>query len=237
MSDIVYAYWFGQADADGVVRLGHGDGRAVRAGETLTVDGDPMLCEWGLHASRQVLDALRDGDGPMFACVRLSGQIVEGDDKLAGTARETVWLGDVSATLHRFACDVAERALRAERDAGREPDPRLWAAITVKRRWLAGEATAAALAMARPAAAWIVEDGQAVVAGYAAQAAARAAMWAADAAADAAAWAAAAALAVKVAAWTDAWDAAWPQERAWQEAHVRELLREAGVPIWEEAAR
>ena len=35
-----YYYWhFCPVDADGVPRLAHGDGREVRVGETLTVDG------------------------------------------------------------------------------------------------------------------------------------------------------------------------------------------------------
>jgi hypothetical protein len=54
--------------------------------------------------------------------------------------------------LHEFACVCAERALTREREAGREPDPRTWAAITVKRRWLCGEATDVELAAARDAA-------------------------------------------------------------------------------------
>ena len=233
MSDPVYAYWFGRADADGVVWLGHGDGRAVRVGETLTVDGDPVLCEHGLHASRRVLDALEYGRGSILACVRLSGQIVEGDDKLAGTARETVWLGDVSATLHRFACDVAERALQAERAAGREPDPRSWAAIATKRRWLAGEATDAALDEATWAAR---EAAKAAAASNTAMASsvARAAAEAAEAAWSAA-WSATATEVARTAAWACAAKspqrAAGDQERAWQEAHVRALLRADGVPV------
>ena len=202
MSNPVCAYWFGSADADGVVRLGYDDGREVRTGETLTVDGDPVLCEHGLHASRSVLDALAYGHGSVLACVRLSGTITEGDDKLAATMRETMWMGDVSATLHRFACEVAERALRAQQAAGREPDPRSWNVIAVKRRWLAGKATDADLAQTDKAA------------------------WAATWDAEAAAW---------TVAWGAAAGAAGDQERAWQEAHLCELLRADGVPVWEEA--
>ena len=55
--------------------------------------------------------------------------------------------------LHEFACWCAVQALLREREAGREPDPRSWAAIEVKRQWLRGEATNSELAAAR-AAAW-----------------------------------------------------------------------------------
>ena len=250
----IEGYWFGHVDADGVVRLGFRDGRVVRAGETLRVTGIPVLCEHGLHASRQVLDALRYALGPILACVRLSGTITEGDDKLAATARETVWLGDVSAILHRFACDVAERALLAERAAGREPDPRSWAAITVKKRWLNGEASDAELSEACDAAwdaAWDAENSAWGVAAWAAKNAAWAAAWAAENAAWAAARATAEAVAraAENAAWDAAWTAvgtaagaaaargdAWHQECAWQKAHACELLREAGVPMWKEEA-
>jgi len=43
--------------------------------------------------------------------------------------------------LHNFSCDCAERALLRERNAGREPDPRSWKAIRIKRRWIKGEIT------------------------------------------------------------------------------------------------
>lgn len=54
------------------------------------------------------------------------------------------WLAWLAGALHRrglierrplvlIACDCAERALRREREAGREPDPRLWRALEVAR--------------------------------------------------------------------------------------------------------
>jgi hypothetical protein len=52
-----------------------------------------------------------------------------------------------------FAYDCAERALTRERDAGRDPDERSWAAVDVARRHALGMATDAELAAAR-AAAW-----------------------------------------------------------------------------------
>jgi hypothetical protein len=58
--------------------------------------------------------------------------------------------------LHLLACRYAERALKREREAGREPDARSWEALRVKRQWVAGRATdeelKAAWAAAREAA-------------------------------------------------------------------------------------
>jgi hypothetical protein len=38
--------------------------------------------------------------------------------------------------LHEFSIQLAEKLLGDERKTGREPDPRLWDALTAKRRWL-----------------------------------------------------------------------------------------------------
>jgi hypothetical protein len=110
--------------------------------------------------------------------------------------------------LGELACVFAERALLREREHGREPDARSWAALAVKRRWLRGEATDSELAAAwaaADAAAWAAAD----PAWAAANAAAKAARNVADAAADAADWAA-----------RDARDA----ERKWQLQQVRSAL-------------
>ncbi len=57
-----------------------------------------------------------------------------------------------SPQLHLLACEYAEHALLREREAGREPDPRSWAAIDTKRRWVRKEATDSELLAARAAA-------------------------------------------------------------------------------------
>ena len=105
--------------------------------------------------------------------------------------------------LHHFACDCAERALLRERAAGREPDPRSWEAVRIKRRWVEGRATDQELGAARDAAG-----------------AARA--WAAEAAWDAA-WDAAGAW-----AWgavrAEAGAAAGEAEESWQRAHLASLV-------------
>ena len=57
-------------------------------------------------------------------------------DKLWGVLREDLIPAN---TLHELACRFAETALKAEREAGREPDARSLAAIEAKRAWLRGE--------------------------------------------------------------------------------------------------
>jgi hypothetical protein len=190
------------------MRCAH-DGRKIRVGATLTVDGTPVLCEHGLHASVRVLDALGYAPTTTRLCrVRVGGAVVTGSDKIAGTRRTVVWAlteRQTDRVLRRFACDVAEGALRAERSAGREPDPRSWAAIEVARRHAVGRATDEELDAAWDAA-W---DAAGDAAGAAAWAAARDAAWdAAGDAAGAAAWAAARD-AAGAAAWAAARDAAW----------------------------
>jgi hypothetical protein len=168
----------------------------VAAGETLTVDYAPILCERGLHASVRALDAFRYAPGPIACRVKVWGEVVIGDDKLAGTHRQCVSMIDATNILHEFACRSAEAALLL----ADVTDMRCWQAIEAKRAWLRKEIGDAELAAAWDAA-W-----------DAARAAARAAAW--DAA-RAAAWAA---------AWDEAWDEAWDAARAaawaaaWDEA-------------------
>ncbi len=51
--------------------------------------------------------------------------------------------------LHTFACDCAEEALLRERTDGREPDPRFWEALRIKRLWLAGQVELSVLHIAQ----------------------------------------------------------------------------------------
>ena len=151
----------------------------VRAGKTYRCRGPILLCSSGLHASTRILDALNYAPGPICCRVEMGGTIRHGDDKLCATSRKVLAIADITTILHEFACDVAEQALAV----AKVEDPRLWAAIEAKRKWLRGEITneelVAAGAAARAAAwaaAWDVAVG---AAGAAARNAAVDVSWAA----------------------------------------------------------
>ena len=101
-------YWhFCPVDADGTPRLGHGDGREVRVGETLTVDGVIELCEHGLHACERILDALKYVSSRSALCrVTLGGTIVHDIDKYVARERTVVAMlsaEETDALLREFA--------------------------------------------------------------------------------------------------------------------------------------
>ena len=184
---------FATVAADGLPRERLGGRRLIVAGETLTIDGEPVPCVRGLHASASALDALSyardEGDGLVATRVRLSGRIVYGDDKAAASERTALWgltQDETDAVLRTFARRVAMDVLPLWPDA---PD--------VVRRYLetGDEGIRAAAWSAAGAAAW--SD-------------ARAAAWSA---AGAAAWSDARA-AARVAAWSAAWSAARAAARA-----------------------
>ena len=71
------AWWFTAS-----ARLGHGDGRLVRVGDTHSVKGRLVACQHGLHASAHPMDALchvwrGSGRRLWIYRVRLSGAIKE----------------------------------------------------------------------------------------------------------------------------------------------------------------
>jgi len=107
----------------------HGGYKPPTDGSMEKIDGNPVVCRHGFHASRQPLDALNYAHGAIVRRVVLSGKIEEGDDKLVATQRRELWRADATITLHKFAVWCANQALQNERKAGREPDMRSWAAI------------------------------------------------------------------------------------------------------------
>jgi hypothetical protein len=194
----------------------------VEVGQTLTVEGPLELCKHGLHGSRKALDALCYARGPVACQDEIWGDIIEDNDKLCGRYRKCLAMIDATTVLHEFACLCAERALTREREMGREPDPRSWAAIEAKRQWLRREIDDAKLAAAWAAAASAARDAVWAAARDAAWAAAASAAW--DAAWDAA-WAAAWD-AARTAARTAAWAAARTAEMDWQNAKLTRMLEE-----------
>ena len=192
-------------------QLANGDGRKAVVGQTLTIEGDPVLCEHGLHGSERAIDALRYAPGNAVERVVLGGIIVRDDDKVVASKRTCVAIGDASHVLHRFACWCAVWALRNLRANGRKVDPRSVRAIRVKLQWLRGLESDSELDAAR-AAVWDAVRAAVWDAARAASAAASAAARAASAAARDAASAAASAAA------RDARDAVWGASAAARDA-------------------
>ena len=200
--------WFGWHFLPADRRLRWGSCEVVEAGRTYRAKGPLVLCENGMHASRRAIDALSYAPGPVVSRVELLGERLDDGDKSCARERLVLWLADATTVLHEFACAMATDALCAAEARGERVDPRLWAAIETKRRWLRGDATDQELAAARAAA----------------RAAAGAAAWdAAGAAAGAAVWDAAGAAAWD-AAWDAAWAAAWDAARAAQNVMLETML-------------
>src|SRR5579875_2306739 len=89
--------WLGWHFTDRTERLRFGDGRKVIVGKKLTIDGEPMLCRHGLHATPTVLDALRDAPGPILHRVKLSGNIVYSPELAKACATERTSLAKINA--------------------------------------------------------------------------------------------------------------------------------------------
>jgi hypothetical protein len=166
-------FWhFAQVDEQGTPRLGYKDNREVRVGETLTVEGEPVLCERGLHASAKLWDALgyAQGDKRALCRVTLGGTVKHDENKSVGNERTVVAMLDADATdklLRDFARWCALQVIH------------LWDAPDVVRQYL--ETGDKSLRSAARAAAWYAARD---AAGYAALYAAG------DAAGDAAGYAA-----------------------------------------------
>ena len=91
--------------------LRHGDGREIVAGKTLTFKGEPALCEKGLHACKNILDATGYAPGPYIWRVELSGKVVHGNDKSVATERKAIWGYDATEVLREFSRKVALDAI------------------------------------------------------------------------------------------------------------------------------
>jgi len=169
-------------------RLRYKPRRKVKAGQTLKFKGEPILCKQGYHASQRIIDALNYATGPIVCRVECGGIIVHGADKLVATERTVIAMDDISTLLFEFACDVASKALRDRRREGHKIDPRSYAAIRARRKWLKGEINDDELS-----AAWLAAKSAAKSAAEAAESAVEAA-WAAfgsaGSAARSAAWSA-----------------------------------------------
>jgi len=210
-------------------KLGHGDNRIIKLGQTHKIKGNPVLCKHGLHASKNILGALSYAQGPIIWKVKLFGKIVKGDGKSAAQKRLYLEGGiDITVILRKFArmcaLDVVhlwkapevvieylktgkEESSAAARAAGAAASAAAWAA--------AWAASAAASAAAWDAAGAAAMDAASAAAGAAAM----------DAAMDAAGAAARAALGAV--AWGVVGDAAWDVARAKQNKRLNRMVHNA----------
>ena len=180
--------------------LSNGDGRLVEPGSLFATSEIPVLCKVGFHASEKPLDALTYAPGPVICRVHLNSRITHDGDKMVAQERKVIWMANITAELHEFACQCAEDALKNAEIA----DPLLWGAVEAKRKWLKGEVTDQQLNAAWSAA----QD--------AAWSAAQDAAWSA---AQNVAWSAA-----QDAAWSAAWSAARSAARTKQDIELRKIL-------------
>ena len=176
------AYYFSTHDK----RLRYGDGRRIKTGTTHKVAGPLELCAHGLHASKRIVDALADAPGPYLWLVELSGEIIEGDDKIVATERTYLAGFDATKTLRLFArkqaliniekikpyCSPDDYDLIVDwLNTGNE-SLRSAAEVAAKHTAWAAEASARASV-------WAAARYAAISAAFSAEAAARAAVWAA----------------------------------------------------------
>ena len=94
-------YWhFAKIDNQGrpVMR----DGTLIEIGKEYAVD-KAVLCESGFHGSEKALDALGYAPGPWVSKRIITGEIVQGDDKLCGTQCVHTAGFDATDILRRFA--------------------------------------------------------------------------------------------------------------------------------------
>jgi hypothetical protein len=207
----------------------------IRVGQTLTAEGPLELWGNGLHASQRALDALQYAEGTTICRVELSGEILEGQDRLCAQHCKVLAIADATTVLHEFVCWCAEQDLLREREAGREPNERSWAAVETKHKWLKGEATGEELAATTDAdwdassnTIWATPRGIAwdawyatwIAAGVVTKATATARTTTSVAATDA--------------TWTAVWNAIWATQNAKLEEMLSDLLEEGAHQVFTE---
>lgn len=95
--------------------LGYNDKREVKVGEWLEYKHprscEIELCQSGMHASENIIDALTYAPGSIICRVELGGKIIKGDDKLVAEKRKVLWMIDGRKILKDFAFACASRAV------------------------------------------------------------------------------------------------------------------------------
>jgi len=88
-------------------KLRYDDNRKIRVGSTHTFEGKLSLCSNGLHASKRLIDALSYAPGSQLYLVELSGDILEGHDKLCASYRKYLARIDADKLFREFARKAA----------------------------------------------------------------------------------------------------------------------------------
>ena len=166
------AFHFLKAD----MTAGSGHEPKWKLGEEREHQGRLVMCESGYHSSPSWLDAARYAPGPVACIVEIGGEIKRDTDKQVSQKRRLLRYKNIERELRLFACDCAERALKRERKAKREPDKRSREAVRVARLFAHGKATQKELSAAWGAAASAASS----AAWGAAASAARSAAWGAE---------------------------------------------------------
>jgi hypothetical protein len=202
--------------------LRYKDKRKIRIGDTHKVKPPIEMCRNGLHASERIIDALSYAlnirDLVLYR-VKLSGEIIKGEDKAVGSERTYLASASVDKILREFARRQALINIEKIRPHCSQENYEVilkWLTTGDKKYRFA--AWSAARSAARSAA-WST----------ARSAAESAAQSAARSAAESAARSAAAESAARSAAWSAAWSASW--STAWSTA------RSAAWPTARSAAR
>ena len=216
------------------MHAGSGREKAWTVGEERTSKCKVIkLCKSGYHSSPTLFDALAYAPGTMACIVEISEPEGRDETKFVSRTRKLLAAVNVEKYLRQFACDCAERACIREREKGREPDARSWAAIEAARACIRGEITPEELSAANHAANYAAYYAANSAANYAAYSAAySAAHSAANYAAYSAANSAANSAAYSAANYA-AYSAARSVERAWQRTRFDEVV----LPKLEAASR
>lgn len=126
-------------------RLGYGDGREVIDGETLSISPEipPVCCEYGMHGSVKIVDALKYAPGSILCRVEISGDINGQPDKIVGRSRKVLWSITAKQGLELLVAFANECAKRAKEHAKSDTYADLAAASASAASYYAERAAAA----------------------------------------------------------------------------------------------
>jgi hypothetical protein len=120
-------------------------------GEWLKHDRELVMCQSGLHASTQVIDALVYAPGDTLCRVEVGGEIIYGGDKLVATERRILWRIDAKNLLREAArlfalevIDLWDDPPKAVREYLITGSPRLQLRAALAARAMGARATRAA---------------------------------------------------------------------------------------------